>query len=307
MRAALLEDLGRAGDITTDAIVPADARGRDGAGRAPGRRRRRASTRPRWPSAWSIRAIQVRIERPDGSRVEPGDVLAAVDGPARGMLTAERVALNLLGHLSRHRHRDGDARRGGPRPQGAHRLHAQDHARPARPAEVRGARRRRRQSPLRPRRRGADQGQPHRRRRRRRRRDRARARRASATWSRSRSRSTGWPSSTRRWPRGRRRAARQHGAATLAEAVRRIAGRAITEASGRITPATAPAIAATGVDLISIGWLTHSAAVLDIGLDWRHASTGSRTIGGVRMSIFFQGGGSHHDGCHLRGVAGRRP
>ena len=46
-------------------------------------------------------------------------------------------------------------------------------------------------------------------------------------------------------------------------------GRAITEASGRITPATAPAIAATGVDLISIGWLTHSAAVLDIGLDYR--------------------------------------
>ena len=31
--------------------------------------------------------------------------------------------------------------------------------------------------------------------------------------------------------------------------------------------ATAPAIAAAGVDLISIGWLTHSAAVLDIGLD----------------------------------------
>jgi nicotinate-nucleotide pyrophosphorylase (carboxylating) len=54
----------------------------------------------------------------------------------------------------------------------------------------------------------------------------------------------------------------------LAEAVRRIAGRAIAEASGRITPATAPAIAASGVDLISAGWLTHSAQVLDIGLDW---------------------------------------
>ena len=38
-----------------------------------------------------------------------------------------------------------------------------------------------------------------------------------------------------------------------------IDGRAITEASGRITPATAPAIAAAGVDLISAGWLTHSA------------------------------------------------
>jgi nicotinate-nucleotide pyrophosphorylase (carboxylating) len=45
--------------------------------------------------------------------------------------------------------------------------------------------------------------------------------------------------------------------------------RAITEASGRITPQTAPAIAAAGVDLISVGWLTHSAPVLDIGLDYR--------------------------------------
>jgi nicotinate-nucleotide pyrophosphorylase (carboxylating) len=49
-----------------------------------------------------------------------------------------------------------------------------------------------------------------------------------------------------------------------------VAGRAITEASGgRITPQTAPAVAATGVDLISIGWLTHSVGVLDIGLDHR--------------------------------------
>jgi nicotinate-nucleotide pyrophosphorylase (carboxylating) len=42
----------------------------------------------------------------------------------------------------------------------------------------------------------------------------------------------------------------------------------MTEASGRVTPASAPALAATGVDLISIGWLTHSAAVLDIGFDF---------------------------------------
>jgi nicotinate-nucleotide pyrophosphorylase (carboxylating) len=64
------------------------------------------------------------------------------------------------------------------------------------------------------------------------------------------------------------------GPETLAEAVRRIGGRAIAEASGRITPATAPAIAASGVDLISAGWLTHSAQVLDIGLDWRQTFTG---------------------------------
>jgi nicotinate-nucleotide pyrophosphorylase (carboxylating) len=54
----------------------------------------------------------------------------------------------------------------------------------------------------------------------------------------------------------------------LKQAVAMVGGRAVTEASGRITPATAPAIAASGVDLISIGWLTHSAAVLDIGLDF---------------------------------------
>ncbi|RWG07858.1 carboxylating nicotinate-nucleotide diphosphorylase [Mesorhizobium sp.] len=53
----------------------------------------------------------------------------------------------------------------------------------------------------------------------------------------------------------------------LAQAVRMVGGRAITEASGRVTRATATAIAATGVDLISVGWLTHSAPILDIGMD----------------------------------------
>lgn len=55
---------------------------------------------------------------------------------------------------------------------------------------------------------------------------------------------------------------------TLAEAVRRVNGRAITEASGGISPATAAAVAATGVDLLSIGWITHSAPSLDISLDF---------------------------------------
>ncbi|MEK1903309.1 MAG: nicotinate-nucleotide diphosphorylase (carboxylating), partial [Rhizobium sp.] len=61
----------------------------------------------------------------------------------------------------------------------------------------------------------------------------------------------------------------------LREAVGIVAGRAITEASGRVTPATAPAIAASGVDLISVGWLTHSAPVLDIGLDFVEAAAES--------------------------------
>ncbi|MBZ9772555.1 carboxylating nicotinate-nucleotide diphosphorylase [Mesorhizobium sp. CO1-1-8] len=53
----------------------------------------------------------------------------------------------------------------------------------------------------------------------------------------------------------------------LSQAVAMVGGRAVTEASGRITRASAAAIAATGVDLISVGWLTHSAPILDIGLD----------------------------------------
>eukprot|EP01037_Dinobryon_pediforme_P013350 gene13350-13464_t len=53
----------------------------------------------------------------------------------------------------------------------------------------------------------------------------------------------------------------------LKRAVEVTAGRALLEASGRVNLASAPTIAATGVDLISVGWMTHSAAILDIGLD----------------------------------------
>ena len=58
------------------------------------------------------------------------------------------------------------------------------------------------------------------------------------------------------------------GPALLKDAVARVAGRAITEASGSITKATAPAMAESGVDLISVGWITHSAPCLDLGLDF---------------------------------------
>lgn len=57
--------------------------------------------------------------------------------------------------------------------------------------------------------------------------------------------------------------------ATLRRAVELVDGRMITEASGRITAETARAVAQSGVDLISVGWITHSAPVLDIGLDAR--------------------------------------
>ncbi len=54
---------------------------------------------------------------------------------------------------------------------------------------------------------------------------------------------------------------------TLARAVAMVDGRAITEASGRINRDTVGAVAASGVDLISVGWITHSSAIVDLGLD----------------------------------------
>jgi nicotinate-nucleotide pyrophosphorylase (carboxylating) len=54
----------------------------------------------------------------------------------------------------------------------------------------------------------------------------------------------------------------------LRAAVREVAGRVVTEASGGVNLDTVRAIAETGVDLISVGALTHSAPVLDIGLDF---------------------------------------
>jgi nicotinate-nucleotide pyrophosphorylase (carboxylating) len=55
---------------------------------------------------------------------------------------------------------------------------------------------------------------------------------------------------------------------TLAKAVTLARGKAMTEASGGITPSTAAAVAATGVNLLSMGWLTHSAPSLDVSLDF---------------------------------------
>ena len=54
---------------------------------------------------------------------------------------------------------------------------------------------------------------------------------------------------------------------TMQEAMDIIAGRAVVEASGGINLETVQAVAATGVDLISVGGLTHSVTALDISLD----------------------------------------
>ena len=57
--------------------------------------------------------------------------------------------------------------------------------------------------------------------------------------------------------------------ATMRQAVALIGGRALVEASGGVNLATVRGIAETGVDIISVGALTHSAKACDIGMDWR--------------------------------------
>lgn len=99
VRAALLEDLGRAGDITTAATIPASIL-MDGVVAA----RESGVLAGTAAAALAFRlldpAISVAIEKPDGSRVGPGDIVIRLHGPARAVLSAERVALNLLCHLS---------------------------------------------------------------------------------------------------------------------------------------------------------------------------------------------------------------
>ena len=97
--AALAEDLGRAGDITSAAIIPADRTARAVvAARKPG-------VVAGLPLALETfrqmdPSIRVEVQKPDGSPVAAGDVIARLDGHARPMLGAERVALNFLGRLS---------------------------------------------------------------------------------------------------------------------------------------------------------------------------------------------------------------
>ena len=99
VRAALLEDFGRAGDLTTQATIPAHATAHGIiAAREPGR----IAGLDFALTAFRLMdpAIKVAVRAPDGSEVARGDVVAIVDGPARPILTGERVALNFLGRLS---------------------------------------------------------------------------------------------------------------------------------------------------------------------------------------------------------------
>jgi nicotinate-nucleotide pyrophosphorylase (carboxylating) len=266
VRQALIEDLGRAGDITTDAIAPAD---RIAAAVM-------ASRQEGVVAGLEVAALAFRLIDPairftpalgDGARVAPGAVLAGIEGPARGLLSAERTALNFVSRLS------GIAS-----------------ATAALVASVAHTKARlvctRKTTPLlrllekyavR-----AGGGANH----------RFGLDDAALIKDNHVAIAGGVAEAIRR--------VRAHvghmvkievevdtlaqleealGARVdavlldnmslddLRRAVTMIGGRAISEASGRITPETAPAIAATGVDLISVGWLTHSAPILDIGLD----------------------------------------
>lgn len=268
VRAALLEDLGRAGDLTTDAIVPKEQRATTVLSA------RQAGTIAGLDLAMlAFRLIDPNVEmsvaRADGSNIAQGEIIASVAGPARAILTAERTALNFLSRLSGiatatssivnavrgYNARIVCTRKTTPglrtlekyavRAGGGsnHRFGLDDailikdnHIAMAggiRPAIERA--------------------------------------RASVghlvkievevdTLAQLEESLALTPDAV---------LLDNMSVEELRRAVAMVAGRAVTEASGRITSDTAPAIAATGVDLISIGWLTHSALILDIGLDYR--------------------------------------
>jgi nicotinate-nucleotide pyrophosphorylase (carboxylating) len=99
VRHALEEDLGRAGDITSELTVPAERRILAGLiARRPGVVAGLVAAECAF--ALVDPALRMTVEIPDGSKAEAGARLAVIEGSARSILTAERVALNFVGHLS---------------------------------------------------------------------------------------------------------------------------------------------------------------------------------------------------------------
>jgi len=267
VRAALLEDLGRAGDITSDAIAPADFKAS-----ALLVARQSGLVAGLDLAALAFRLIDDRVEidrlRRDGDAVAPGEAVAEIRGPARAILTAERTALNFLCRLSGIASATASivAAIAGEKA----RIVCTRKTTPGLRAIEKYAVR-------------AGGGANH------------RFGLDDAVLIKDNHIAVAGGVAT---AIERARAGVGHlvkievevdtlsqleEALTvgvdavlldnmtieqLRRAVDMVAGRAITEASGRVTPETARAIAATGVDLISIGWLTHSAPILDLGLDF---------------------------------------
>ena len=266
VRMALLEDLGRAGDLTTDTIVPADAQDEL---RLVARQDGVLAGLDLARLAFTLMDGQIQFEAScsDGTLLKPGTEIARIRGKSRAMLTAERTALNYLCHLS------GVAT-------ATHSI-----AEAIKPFGTRVTCTRKTMPGLRSLQKYAVRvggGSNH------------RFGLDDAVLIKDNHIALAGDLAT---AVGRARAGVGHMVKielevdTLAQldlalslgvdvvlldnmslddlraAVGMCKGKAITEASGRITPETAPAVAATGVDQIAVGWLTHSAKVLDIGLD----------------------------------------
>src|SRR5271166_1016750 len=267
VRQALLEDIGRAGDITTDAIAPA--------GRIV--RTVMAARQEGVVAGLRLAALAFRLMDPaicfepsaaDGAKIAPGASVATIEGPARGVLTAERTALNFVSRLSGIA--SATARLSAAVAHTRARIVCTRKTTPLLRAVEKYAVR-------------AGGGANHR-----------FALDDAALIKDNHVAIAGSVTEAVRRVRGHvgHLVKIEVEVDTLAEldealtvgvdavlldnmslgdlrrAVERIDGRAISEASGRVTPETAPAIAETGVDLISVGWLTHSAPILDVGLDY---------------------------------------
>jgi nicotinate-nucleotide pyrophosphorylase (carboxylating) len=266
LRTAFAEDLGRGGDLTTEATVPPDA---VAAGIIAARRPGVVAGLTVAARAFELfdPAVRVSLLRCDGDDVPAGASLARVEGPARSLLTAERTALNLLGHLSGIATTTASvvaALKG----TGATVTCTRKTTPGLRVLEKYAVR--------------AGGGTNH------------RFGLDDAVLVKDNHVALAG-SVTEAVRRVRARAGHMvkvevevdtleqldellavgadavlldnFGLDELRVAVDRVAGRMLTEASGGITPATAGPIAATGVDLLSVGWLTHSAPSLDVGLD----------------------------------------
>ena len=266
VRAVLLEDLGRAGDITTEAVVPADATVEAAiAARQPGV----LAGLDAALLAFELLDPALRIERrrADGERISRGEAVAQISGRAWGVLAAERTALNLLSRMSgvatatraladaiagykakivctrkttpglRVLEKEA-VRLGG----GANHRFGLDDAMLIKDNHVALAG-------------GVRQALE-------------RARRHAGHLVKIELEVDTLDQLAEALEVGVDAVLLDNMIPeTLRRAVAMVDGRAVTEASGRITFETAPAIAATGVDLISSGWITHSAPILDLGLD----------------------------------------
>ncbi len=99
VRRALSEDLGHGHDITSQSTIPADA---DGVARIVAREHGVLAGLVPGLTAFTFTDpdFDIQIEKQDGDFLEDGDVIATIEGPARALLTAERTCLNFMTHLS---------------------------------------------------------------------------------------------------------------------------------------------------------------------------------------------------------------